>query len=48
MDNLRTKRNSQKLKVTEYAVRRSMAEEKVQVFGPSSVYLRFAGLQYCL
>jgi len=41
MDNLRTKRNSQKLKVTENTSGGVMAEEKVQVYAPGSVYPRF-------
>ena len=40
MDNLRTKRNSQKLKVTENTSGGVMAEEKVQVYAPGSVYPR--------
>ena len=44
MDNLRTKRNSQKLKVTENTSGGVMAEEKVQVYAPGSVYPRFVGI----
>lgn len=44
MDNLGIKRNSQKLKVRSTPVGGVMAEEKVQVYAPSSVYPRFVGV----